>query len=86
MLSGVSDAASGAIEPISGTIKNHTRHEPAVIITAYLSPMMYPKPNTAAPVFNENTTLNLSAHIVPNSLMRVETTSVHAPNVLTAKS
>ena len=27
-------------EPTTGTITNHTRHEPAVMIMAYFSPMM----------------------------------------------
>ena len=84
--SGESAAEAGSTDPIRGTMRNHTRHEPAVMITAYFKPIIYPRPSTAAPVLSENTTLNLSAHIAPNSHIRVDTTSVHAPKVLTIKS
>ena len=79
-------SSAWASEPTTGTMTNHTRHEPAVMIMAYLSPMMYPRPSTAAEVFRPKTTLNLSAATCPQAQMRVETPSVQRPNVPTTKS
>ena len=56
------------------------------VIMAYFRPMIYPRPSTAAEVFSPKTTLNLSAATAPHSQMRVETDSVHSPNVPTTKS
>ena len=80
------ESTASASEPTTGTITNQTRHEPAVMIMAYFRPMIYPRPSTAAEVFSPKTTLNLSAATAPHSQMRVETDSVHSPNVPTTKS
>ena len=38
--SGDTLAASGITDPTNGTTRNHTRHEPAVMIVAYFRPLL----------------------------------------------
>jgi hypothetical protein len=65
---------------------NHTNIEPAHMIVEYLSPTMYPKPSTAAPVFTLKTSLALSATSIPQGKILVERTSLHQENVESIKS
>ena len=60
--------------------------EPKQMIAAYLSPTIYPMPNSAALVLMLNTNLALSAMVVPNSQQREVKFSFHAPKAATAKS
>ena len=72
--------------PITGTMRNQTMNEPAQITAAYFSPMIYPRPSTAAPVLMLKTVLKRSAMSAPHSQMRVEITSCHHPKLLMMKS
>ena len=72
--------------PNNGSNTHHTKNEPAQITAAYFSPMIYPKPNTAALVLILKTNLNFVASISPHPIMRVLRLSVHNPKVDTTKS
>ena len=69
-----------------GTMIHHTASEPRQMINAYFSPIIYPRPNTAAPVFTFSTSLARSARSAPHPIMRVVTFSFHQPKVATKKS
>ena len=69
-----------------GTMIHQTAREPKQIMNAYFSPMIYPNPNTAAPVFTFSTSLARSARSTPHAIIRVVTFSFHQPKVATKKS
>ena len=71
---------------IIGMMTSHTRKEPQQITKAYLSPMMYPRPSTAAPVLSLRTTFALSATTCPQCITVVEMVSPQTPKVATMKS
>ena len=77
---------SWKITPIPGTSTHHTASEPRVMMKAYFRPMIYPRPNTAAPVLTLNTSFALSASVSPSPMTRVVNISFHHPKVATMKS
>ena len=71
---------------IPGMITSQTRNEPQQMMNAYFKPTMYPRPSTAAPVFNFKTTFALSATTWPKCVNVVLMVSAQAPNVEMTKS
>ena len=65
---------------------SHTLREPKQIMAAYLSPIIYPSPKTAAPVLILNTSLAFSATNSPHPHTREVKFSFHHPKVATMKS
>ncbi len=53
---------------------------------AYFSPIIYPRPRSAAPVFSLSTTLALSATAAPQVVTVVDIVSAQSPKVETTKS
>ena len=76
----------GKMKAMPGTITHQTRAEPQQMMKAYLSPTMYPKPRTAAPVLHLNTSLAFSATVSPHNRARLVKFSCQRPNVATTKS
>ena len=69
-----------------GMMTSHTRKLPQQMMKAYLSPTMYPRPRTAAPVFTLRTTFAFSANAAPHGRTFVVRVSPQSPKVDTMKS
>lgn len=57
--------------------------EPAQMTKAYFSPMMYPKPSSAAPVLHVRTTLAFSTAACPHEVAAVVIVPAQKPKVST---
>ena len=74
------------ISEMPGIMIHHTSAEPRQMMSAYFSPMIKPRPSTAAPVYTWHTSFAFSAMVSPNGSILVEMVSFQRPNVLTMKS
>ena len=77
---------SGKKKAMPGTIIHHTSILPQQIMKAYLSPTMYPRPKTAAPVLHLKTSFVFSAMVSPHIRARLVKFSFQSPKVATTKS
>ena len=74
------------ISAMPGTTIHQMNSEPRVMIKAYFSPMINPRPSTAEPVLIFSTSFVFSAMVSPMGSTRVVNTSLHQPKVATMKS